>query len=590
MKTEELKALMDSKFRLPVVEGEDKVCSLDEAMRRHVEKGMSIHFAGRCGALFYQLVREFWGKNPEFTIINNGIAATMLSLIHGRLAKKIIASFVGNGYPSPGPNPIAQKAYLSGEIEFENWTMLTIPQRLLAGAMGWSIIPTNSIVGSSMEEENKESFTVIDDPFVPGGKIGLMSALRPDIALIHGVAADRCGNTIMTYPLGADVFGAWGAKHGVIISAERIVPTEYIRNHSHLVRIPSYMVKAVCEVPYGAHPAGMPNCGLPEFEHYFDDYKFIIDVTEASEDEEKFSEWIKYWILDCKDHKEYLGKLGSDRLLYLKGKAHSDSWKAEAVSMISNRDFNKEPNSLERMVGTAAQVIYDKFIARGYKTILAGIGLSNLAAWLATYRLKEKGYDVDIMAEIGMFGYLPRASDPSIFSYHSMPTCKILNNIETMLGVFVGGSSNQCLGVLAGGQIDKYGNVNSTKLPGITYLVGSGGANDIANGNKETIVVIRSGKQRLVDKVPYITYSGKNVTTLITDVGVFEKIDNEETFTLTTYIPSRPEQAIKEVIAEIEERVGWKLKPASNLKEAQPLVREELTLLRLFDPEGLFIR
>ena len=590
MKTEELKAYIDSKFQLPVVEGEDKVCSLDEAIRRHVEKGMSIHFAGRCGALFYQLVREFWGKNPGFTIINNGIAATMLSLIHGRLAKKIIASFVGNGYPSPGPNPIAQKAYLSGEIEFENWTMLTIPQRLLAGAMGWSIIPTNSIVGSSMEEENKESFTVIDDPFVRGGKIGLMSALRPDIALIHGVAADRCGNIIMTYPLGADVFGAWGAKHGVIISAERIVSTEYIRNHSHLVRIPSYMVKAVCEVPYGAHPAGMPNCGLPEFEHYFDDYKFVIDVTEASSDEEKFSEWIKYWILDCKDHKEYLGKLGSDRLLYLKGKAHSDSWKQEAVAMISNRDFNKEPNSLERMVGTAAQVIYDKFIARGYKTILAGIGLSNLAAWLATYRLKEKGYDVDIMAEIGMFGYLPRASDPSIFSYHSMPTCKILNNIETMLGVFVGGSSNQCLGVLAGGQIDKYGNVNSTKLPGITYLVGSGGANDIANGNKETVTVIRSGKQRLVDKVPYITYSGKNVTTLATDVGVFEKLDNEETFTLTTYIPSRPKQAIKEAIAEIEGKVGWKLKTASNLKEAQPLAREELTLLRLFDPEGFFIR
>ena len=551
---------------------------------------MSIHFAGRCGALFYQLVREFWGKNPGFTIINNSIAATMLSLIHGRLAKKIIASFIGNGYPSPGPNPIAQKACLSGEIEFENWTMLTIPQRLLAGAMGWSIIPTNSIVGSSMEEENKESFTVIDDPFGPGGKIGLMSALRPDIALIHGVAADRCGNTIMTYPLGADVFGAWGAKHGVIISAERIVPTEYIRNHSHLVRIPSYMVKAVCEVPYGAHPAGMPNCGLLEFEHYFDDYKFINDVTEASSDEEKFSEWIKYWILDCKDHKEYLGQLGSDRLLYLKGKAHSDSWKEEAVAMISNRDFNKEPNSLERMVVTAAQVINDKFIARGYKTILAGVGLSNLAAWLATYRLKEKGYDVDLMAEIGMFGYLPRASDPFIFSYHSMPTCKILNNIETMLGVFVGGSSNQCLGVLAGGQIDKYGNVNSTKLPGITYLVGSGGANDIANGNKETVMVVRSGKQRLVDKVPYITYSGKNVTTLVTDVGVFEKIDNEETFTLTTYIPSRPKQAIKEAIAEIEEKVGWKLKAAPNLKEAQPLAREELTLLRLFDPEGFFIR
>jgi len=483
---------------------------------------------------------------------------------------------------------VAQKAYLSGEVEFENWTMLTIPQRLLAGAMGWSVIPTRSIVGSSMEEENKESFTVIDDPFAPGQKIGLMRALRPDIVLVHGAAADRCGNTIITYPLGADVFGAWGAKHGVIVSAEKIVPTEYIRSHSHLVRIPSYMVKAVCEVPYGAHPAGMPNCGLPEFEHYFEDYDFLTESREASRDERKFSEWIKYWILDCKDYNEYLAKLGSDRLLYLRGKAHSDSWKDETVAEIPNLDFNKEPNSLEKMVVTAAQVVNDKFIAGGYKTILAGAGLSNLAAWVAAYGLKEKGYDVDLMAEIGMYGYLPRASDPFIFSYHNMHTCKILNNNETMLGVFVGGSSTQCLGVLAGGQIDKYGNVNSTKLPGVTYLVGSGGSNDIASGNKETVVVINSGKQRLVEKVPYITFTGKNVTTLVTDVGVFEKIGGEETFTLTTYIPSQPKQAVKEAVAGIEEKVGWELKVSPNLKEAQPVAKDEVTLLRLFDPKGFF--
>jgi len=588
METEELKAFIDSKFRLPLVEGEDKVCSLDEAVRTHVKKGMSIGFAGRGGALFNQLVREFWDKNPEFTIINNGITATVLSLIHGRLAKKIIASYIGDVYPSPGPNPVAQKAYLSGEVEFENWTMLTIPQRLLAGAMGWSVIPTRSIVGSSMEEENKESFMVIDDPFAPGEKIGLMRALRPDIALVHGAAADRCGNTIITYPLGADVFGAWGAKYGVIVSAEKIVSTEYIRSHSHLVRIPSYMVKAVCEVPYGAHPAGMPNCGLPEFEHYFEDYDFLTESREASRDERKFSEWIKYWVLDCKNYNEYLAKLGRDRLLYLKGKAHSDSWKDEAVAEIPNLDFNKEPNSLEKMVVAAAQVINDKFVAGGYKTILAGVGLSHLAGWLATYRLKEKGYDVDLMAEIGMFGHLPRASDPFIFSYHNMHTCKILNNNETMLGVFVGGPSNQCLGILGGGQIDKYGNGNSTKLPGVGYLVGSGGANDIANGNRETVVVINSGKQRLVEKVPYITFSGKNVTTLVTDVGVFEKIGGEETFTLTTYIPSRPKQAVGEAIAGIKEKVGWELKVSPNLKEAQPVAKEELTLLRLFDPKGFF--
>ncbi len=590
MNSGELKAFIDTKFRIPIVEGEDKVCSLHEAVGRHVKKGMSIGFAGRGGALINQLVREFWGKNPEFTIINTGISATVLALIHGRLVKKLITSYVGDVYPSPGPNPVAQTAYLSGEVEFENWSMLTIPQRLLAGAMGWGVIPTRSILGSTMEEENKESFMVVDDPFVPGEKVGLMKALRPDIALVHGAAADRCGNTIITYPLGVDVFGAWGAKQGVVVSAEKIVPTDYIRKNSHLVRIPAYMVKAVCEAPYGAHPAGMPNCGLPEFEHYFEDYDFITDIREATRDERKFTGWIKYWILDCRDHADYLARLGKNRLLYLKGKAHSDSWKDEILAEVPNLDLDREPNLLERMVVTAAQVISDKCIARGYKTILAGVGLSHLACWLATYKLKEQGYDVDLMAEIGMFGHLPRASDPFIFSYHNMHTCKILTNVETLLGVFVGGSSNQCLGVLAGGQIDRYGNVNSTKIPGVAYLVGSGGASDIANGSRETIVVMNSGRQRLVEEVPYITFSGRNVTTLVTDVGIFEKVGEEEIFTLTTYIPARPKQTARDAVSEMQGRVGWELRVSPNLKEAQPVAEEEVTLLRLFDPKGFFIQ
>jgi acyl CoA:acetate/3-ketoacid CoA transferase alpha subunit/acyl CoA:acetate/3-ketoacid CoA transferase beta subunit len=587
MNAQELNAFIDSKFLVPVVEGENKLCPLDEAIRRHVKKGMTIHFAGRGGALFYQLVREFWGKDPGFTIINN-VAATIVSLLQGKMVKKIIASFAGDGYPSSGPNPVVQKAYLSGEVEFENWTMLTVPQRLLAGAMGWSFTPTRSLIGSSMAEENKDSFKIISDPFNPKEKIGLVKALRPDIAMIHGAAADQCGNLVMPYPLGPDVFGAWGSKNGVIVSAEKIVPTEYIRKHSNLVRIPSYMVRAVCEVPYGAHPSGMTNRGLPEFEHYFDDYDFVTDVRLASRNEEKFLEWIKYWILDCKDHNEYLDKVGRDRLLYLKGKAYSDSWKAEINYEISNIDFTRKPNPSELMVVTAAREIEEKFVAGGYKTILTGIGASNLATWLATSSLKEKGHEVDLMAEIGMYGYLPRASDPTIFSHHNMPTCKMLNNIETMLGVFVSGPTNQCLGVLAAGQVDKFGNANSTLIPGVTYLVGSGGANDIATNNRETVVVINSGKSRLVEKVPYITFPGNKVKTVVTDIGVFEKPGNKETFTLTSYIPSHPAQTAVDAVASAREKVGWELEIAPSLKKAEPPTEEEITLLRLFDPRGFF--
>jgi acyl CoA:acetate/3-ketoacid CoA transferase beta subunit len=158
-----------------------------------------------------------------------------------------------------------------------------------------------------------------------------------------------------------------------------------------------------------------------------------------------------------------------------------------------------------------------------------------------------------------------------------------------MLGVFVGGPTNQCIGVLAAGQVDKFGNANSTLIPGVTYLVGSGGANDIATNNRETIVVINSGKARLVEKVPYITFPGKNVKTLVTDVGAFEKIGDKQTFTLTSYIPSKAKQKVEDTIAEIRGKVGWELDIAPNLKMAESPTKEEVILLRLFDPREFYI-
>ena len=166
--------------------------------------------AGRCSTSWCV---SSGGKKGSFTIISPYISALLLALIRGGLMKKAVTSFAGNTYPTPGPNPLVQKAYISGAVEFENWTMLTITQRLLAGAMGWEFIPTRSLVGSTMAEENKGEFSVIDSPF-GGGQTGLLKALRPDVTFVHGLAADRSGNTILPYPLSIDAFGAWAARSG----------------------------------------------------------------------------------------------------------------------------------------------------------------------------------------------------------------------------------------------------------------------------------------------------------------------------------------------------------------------------------------
>src|SRR4030066_1909171 len=78
--------------------------------------------------------------------------------------------------------------------------------------------------------------------------------------------------------------------------------------------------------------------------------------------------------------------------------------------------------------------------------------------------------DLELMAEAGMVGYLPRPAEPFVFSFRNFPSCKMLTDIFHVMGIFMGGRQNQCLGSLAAGQLDKHGNINSTILPGVTAI------------------------------------------------------------------------------------------------------------------------
>ena len=109
-------------------------------------------------------------------------------------------------------------------------------------------------------------------------------------------------------------------------------------------------------MPYGAHPGGLPNCGLPQFEGYFDDYEFATLIRDASMDETRFMGFIQEWILNCKDHGQYLDKIGKERLRYLKDKAKPHSWVVETLAAVPQVEFQKESNQLERMVIAGSQV------------------------------------------------------------------------------------------------------------------------------------------------------------------------------------------------------------------------------------------
>ncbi|MCH8109188.1 MAG: hypothetical protein IIB15_03585, partial [Chloroflexi bacterium] len=57
-----MQKLAEQVSEIPQNEGESKVLSLQEAVQRNVDHGMTLLFANPAAAILYQLIREFHGK------------------------------------------------------------------------------------------------------------------------------------------------------------------------------------------------------------------------------------------------------------------------------------------------------------------------------------------------------------------------------------------------------------------------------------------------------------------------------------------------------------------------------------------------
>lgn len=590
----DLKRLLEKKMDLPETRKPGKVMDLADAVRQFVRPQMSIQFGNGMAiptATFFEIARQFWGKNPEFTLIGiSGNSYNFAIFVHGKLCRKIIAAFTGDGYPFPSPNPILTNAFRKGAVTIEYWTQLTISLRLMAGAMGVPFFPTRSIAGSSLEVENKDNFCRIADPFGTGESAGIVRALNPDISIAHGWAADQDGNTLIAAPYSGNHYGALAAKEGVIVSVEKIVDADFIRRHSYMTRIPGYVVRAVCPAPMGAHPMGLHALGVPEMEGYAEDEEFIIESRRASRDPGKYQQWVDKWVLGCRDHEEFLSRLGRERIWSLKGKIQNDSWMSALNEYAGIISSPAEPTPAEKLVSAASGKLQEIIRAKRYKLALCGIGVSNLAAWLAYYELRREGYPLELVAEIGYYGYAPQPSDPYVFSLRNIPSCSMISDTFTALAIMMCGSQTSSIAVLGAGQIDRFGNINTTRLsPTGPFLVGSGGANDVASGSNECLVTLEQNKDRFVEKVSYITSPGRNVTTVVSQLGILEKAFGKNELELTSYFPLSPAISEEECVRAIREQCGWNLKVRDRLQVLPSPAAEDLKFLRCFDPQRLFL-
>lgn len=157
-------------------------------------------------------------------------------------------------------------------------------------------LPVAGHVGSDYERLRPE-FRVIPNPFAPSERVMLVPAIRPDLALIHAIAADRDGTLLLDH-MEDDALLA-RASRVVIASAERIVPTEEIRRAPEGVVLEGIYVTAVVEVPQGAHPTSVRGVHGVDAAH-------LSTYVAAGRDDVAFKEYLTRYVDEPADHAAYL--------------------------------------------------------------------------------------------------------------------------------------------------------------------------------------------------------------------------------------------------------------------------------------------
>ena len=217
-----------------------------------------------------------------------------------------------------------RKKIESGELIYEDYSQDAIMYMLHAASLGLPFLPVRFMIGSGLVDEwgiSKEvretieklpndKFVYMENPFAPGEMTVCLPVPKLDTAIIHVQKASPDGTCILMGDEFHDIDIVVAAKK-VIVTCEELVSNEVIRRDPQATKIPCFAVDAVCHVPFGAFPTQCYN--------YYDyDNAYLKMYGAASKTEEDFKAFLNEYVYGCKDHAEFLEKIGINRLLKLK--------------------------------------------------------------------------------------------------------------------------------------------------------------------------------------------------------------------------------------------------------------------------------
>lgn len=292
---------------------EDKLITLHEAVRM-VPDGAHL-FWGGFGfqrppmAFAHELVRQ---KKRGLTIYTCGSEVDIDILCGARVVSRFeLAFFAIEGI---GLVPNIQRRIREGAIEIEDYTNLAMSLRFMGGALGVPFMPLKSMLGTDLLAKKKfrdKKAEIINCPFT-GEKVVLVPSVHPDFSIVHASRVDREGNVQIDGIKGEDVEGGRAGKK-VIVLAEEIVDSEFIRSQPDQTVIPNIYVTHVVECPWGSYP-------MMVYNYYDYDMEHVRMYYDQCKTEEGWQKYCQEYITGVKDHNEFLNKIGIERLIRLKAK------------------------------------------------------------------------------------------------------------------------------------------------------------------------------------------------------------------------------------------------------------------------------
>jgi glutaconate CoA-transferase subunit B len=243
----------------------------------------------------------------------------------------------------------------------------------------------------------------------------------------------------------------------------------------------------------------------------------------------------------------------------------------------------------ELMVATAAREISDG------EVVFVGMRLPLIAFVVAK---KTHAPNAVGLFENGVIRATP--APELIYTMADPPNIRGATQCLDMLGVMSLLQSGRVdLGFLGAAEVDRFGNLNSTEVhgkKGITRLPGSGGACDIASLAHRFVVLLEHSKQRLPERVSYMTSPGngdgpgwrKRVglprggpSAAITTKAVLRFSDDGEAYLASVHPGIEVDDVLK--------NTGWKLRLGNVTQTPEP-GDQELKAIREYDKQGFWTR